>query len=205
MPWTQRYGRLVSTTQGVGVPVLSSLPRLPNSPLAKCGWKRHALDLYGLHLHSSLRCNQNARLDSVRTGAVVPHGRTHGTHSTRRDGKRRPTARRCGDSELPSGCCRMHGEFLRLLFLQVHRETEAHCSWNVIAKLPNGRVPFQARGVPSVTEEQDRPRSLQSGSVENQPQYPGFRQPQCTLLLALPFSSPSFFHTISLPPAFARA
>jgi len=49
-----------------------------------------------------------------------------------------------------------------------------HCSWNVIAKLPNGRVPFQARGVPSVTEEQDRPSSLHSGGVEDQPQYPGF-------------------------------
>ena len=27
-------------------------------------------------------------------------------------------------------------------------------------------------------------------------------QPQCTLLLTLPFSSSSSFHTISLPPAF---
>ena len=30
-------------------------------------------------------------------------------------------------------------------------------------------------------------------------------QPQCTLLLALPCSSPSFFHTISLSPAFFSA
>jgi hypothetical protein len=30
-------------------------------------------------------------------------------------------------------------------------------SWNVIVKLPNGRVPLQARGFPPVTEEQDRP------------------------------------------------
>jgi hypothetical protein len=29
--------------------VLSSLPRLHNSPLAKCGCKKHALDLYGDH------------------------------------------------------------------------------------------------------------------------------------------------------------
>ena len=52
------------------------------------------------HVHSSLRCNQGARLDGVRTRAVVPHGRTHGTDPTWRDGQRRPTARRCGDSEL---------------------------------------------------------------------------------------------------------
>ncbi len=73
---------------GVGVPVLSSLPRLPNSPLAKCGCKRHALDLYS---------------DHTSTCTAHSHGRKHGTHSTRRDGKRRPAARRCGDSELPSG------------------------------------------------------------------------------------------------------
>jgi hypothetical protein len=30
-------------------------------------------------------------------------------------------------------------------------------------------------------------------------------QPHCTLPLALPFCSPSFFHTISLPPAFTSA
>ena len=73
---------------GVGVPMLSSLPRLPNSPLAKCGCKRHALDLYS---------------DHTSTCTAHSHGRKHGTHSTRRDGKRRPAARRCGDSELPSG------------------------------------------------------------------------------------------------------
>jgi hypothetical protein len=147
-------------------------------------------------VHSALRCNQGARLHGVRTGAVVPHGRTHGTDPTWRDGQRGPTARRCGDSELSpqsgrsrslifdlsiahdrfgssshvqqNGCLshpqdldaplriaaqrkiaayqqqyadnqnisflpaivststRMHGEFLRLLFLQAHRETEAH-------------------------------------------------------------------------------
>jgi len=44
----------------------------------------HGKDLHGLsrrphlHMHSSLRWNQGARLDGVRIGAVVPHGRTHG-------------------------------------------------------------------------------------------------------------------------------
>ena len=38
--------------------------------------------------------------------SVLGRCRTHSTHSTRRDGKRRPTARRCGDSELPEGSSR---------------------------------------------------------------------------------------------------
>jgi hypothetical protein len=39
----------VSTTLGLEVPVLSSLPRRNNSPLAQCGCKKHGLDLYGDH------------------------------------------------------------------------------------------------------------------------------------------------------------
>ena len=134
-------------------------------------------------------------MDGRRGRAAVPHGRTHGPHAARRNGKRRPTARRRGAPQLftrPSGqpevfdlsithhrfgssshvqqngllshpqdldaplrldaqrkingyrqqyadnqnisflpaimstSTRMHGEFLRLLFLQAHRETEAH-------------------------------------------------------------------------------
>jgi hypothetical protein len=67
----------------------------------------------------------------------------------------------------------MHGEFLRLLFLQAHRETEAHCSWNVIATLPIGLVPFQARCILPVAEEQSRTRCHQSGGIEDQPQCRG--------------------------------
>ena len=57
-----------------------------------------------------------------------------------------------------STCTRMHGEILRLLLLTgpPGNRGALHCSWNVIAKLPNGRVPtFQARGFPPITEEQD--------------------------------------------------
>ena len=43
------WATFVSTTLCLGVPVLSSLPRLHNSPLAKCGCKKHALDVYGEH------------------------------------------------------------------------------------------------------------------------------------------------------------
>ena len=59
------------------------------------------------HLHSPLRCNQGARLESgVYPRPPVPHGRTHSPHAARRNGKRRPTARRPGDPQLrprPSG------------------------------------------------------------------------------------------------------
>jgi hypothetical protein len=78
-------------------------PRRNNSPLA---YVRLQKTLHGLsrrphsHMHSSLRCKQGARLDGGRAGAVVPHGRTHGPHAARRNGKRR-TARRRGDPQLP--------------------------------------------------------------------------------------------------------
>jgi hypothetical protein len=39
----------VSTTLGLGIPVLSSLPSLHNRPITKCGCKKHALDLYCHH------------------------------------------------------------------------------------------------------------------------------------------------------------
>jgi hypothetical protein len=39
----------VSTTLGLGIPVLSSLPSLHNRQITKCGCKKHALDLYCHH------------------------------------------------------------------------------------------------------------------------------------------------------------
>ena len=53
--------------------------------------------------------------------------------------------------------CRSHhflpnGEFLRLRFLQAHRKTEAH--FTAIATQPIRLVPFQARGILPVVEDQ---------------------------------------------------
>jgi hypothetical protein len=44
---------------------------------------------------------------------------------------------------------RMHGEFLRLLFLQAHRDHGAlPCHWTAFATKPIGqRVPVQTRGI----------------------------------------------------------
>ena len=84
---------------------------------------------------------------------------------------------------------RMHGDFLLLLFLQAQCE-----HWTAIAKPPIGqRVPVQAHGILPVTQEQSRPRGGKSGGVADQPQCRGVAKwpPQCTLLHALPFFSPS--------------
>ena len=104
---------------------------------------------------------------------------------------------------------RMHGEFLRLLFLQAHRETTAH---------------FLATGLPSQQNRSDNAFRFKRAAF-----YMGLKSkvglvsanalvlrinlniqgcsvvtPPCTIPLALPFS-PSFFHTISLFPAFTSA
>ena len=65
---------------------------------------------------------------------------------------------------------RMHGEFLRVLFLQVRRETDPdrvalHCHWNTIATQQLGHIPFSPRGLLLEPEEQSRTRGCQSRSV----------------------------------------
>jgi hypothetical protein len=94
----------VSTTLGLEVPILAALPRLHNSPLAKCGWKKFCMDFHGDHTSTCTthsgdfdRCNQVARLDGECARAVVPHGLTRRAHTARSHGNRRPTEWQCGD------------------------------------------------------------------------------------------------------------
>ncbi len=98
----------------------------------------------------------------------------------------------------------MHGEFLRLLFLQALKAHFTAAGMSSIATQPIGLVPFQARGILSVTQEQSRPRRLQSGGVEDQPQYRVLGHsgsPRARSLSRSPsHSPPSFFHTIFSPP-----
>jgi hypothetical protein len=68
---------------------------------------------------------------------------------------------------------RMHGEFLRLLFLQAHRETEAHFTAAGMPTQRNQSESFQERGILHGPEEQSRTCGCQRGSVEDQPQCPG--------------------------------
>jgi hypothetical protein len=76
----------VSTTLGLVVPSLSSLPRHHNNPLAKCGCKKHCMDFHGDHT-STCTAHSGATkahdwLASGRVGAIVPHGRTQSARST---------------------------------------------------------------------------------------------------------------------------
>jgi len=45
----QLWETFFTSAIGLDVPVLSSLPRHHNSPLAKCGCKNHAMDFHGDH------------------------------------------------------------------------------------------------------------------------------------------------------------
>jgi len=89
----------VSTTLGLEVPTLAALPRLHNSPLAKCGCKKFCMDFHGDHT-STCTAHSGATkahdwMVSVLGWGRCPHGRTHGTDSTWRDGQRGPTEQRC--------------------------------------------------------------------------------------------------------------
>ncbi len=100
----------------------------------------------------------------------------------------------------------MHGEFLRLLFLQAHRETEAH---------------FTAAGMSSQTNNSEALRFKRAAFYNGLKSKVGLAAAKAAALRinlnvqgcgivappmhALPFCSPSQFHTISLPPAFTSA
>ena len=81
-----------------------------------------------------------------------------------------------------------------------------HCHLRAIATQPIGLVPFQARGILPVAEEQRRTRGGQSGGDTDQPRCRGLwhsSRPSARSLSrsdTLPFFSPSLFHTISFPP-----
>jgi hypothetical protein len=59
---TNLWATFVSTTLGLEVPALFSLPLHHNNPLAKCCCKKHGMDFHYNHtnLHCPLRCNQVA-------------------------------------------------------------------------------------------------------------------------------------------------
>ena len=193
------WATYVFTTLGVGVPVLSSLPRLHNSPLAKCGCKKHPLDLYGDHTSTCTAHSGATKAHDWMVSVLGPLFRTAGHTVRTQHGVTASAGQRRGDVEIRSylrdqagsrslvfdlsiahdrfgssshvqqngllthpqdldgplrvaaqhkinayrqqyadnqnisflpaivsTSCRMHGEFLRLIFLQAHRETEAH-------------------------------------------------------------------------------
>ena len=92
--------------------------------------------------------------------------------------------------------------YVCVCILQAHRETEAH---------------FTAAGMSSQRNQPDSFRFKRAAFYQSLKSKVGLAAakaaalrinlnvPQCTLPLAPPFSSPSFFHTISLSPAFTSA
>jgi hypothetical protein len=68
----------VSTTLGLGVPVLSSLPRLHNHPFAKCGCKKHDLDLYCDHISTCTAHSGATKSHDWMVGALGQLFRTAG-------------------------------------------------------------------------------------------------------------------------------
>ena len=89
----------VSTTLGLEFPTLAALPRLHNSPLAKCGCKKFCMDLHGDHTST---CTAHSGATKAHDWMVSVLGRTRRAHTAWSHGKRRPTARRCGDTQLSS-------------------------------------------------------------------------------------------------------
>ena len=82
----------------------------------------------------------------------------------------------------------MHGEFLRLLFLQANGETEAH---------------FNATGMPSQRNQSDSFRSKRAAFCQSLKSKVGLVAAKAAALArfsshALPFFSPPSFHTLSL-------
>ena len=83
-----------------------------------------------------------------------------------------------------------------------------HCRWNAIATQSIGLVPFQARGILPVAEEQSRTRGSQSSGVEDQPQCRGMchsSRPSARSLSRSPSSPlPSFTQSPSPPRSLMR-
>jgi hypothetical protein len=102
----------------------------------------------------------------------------------------------------------MHDEFLRLLFLQAHRETEAHFT---ATGMPSHHNPDKFRFCRSAFYQgpKSKVRLAAAKTVELRINLNidgcGVVAPPSTLLNALLFFSPSSFHTISLSPAFTSA
>jgi hypothetical protein len=190
----------VCMTLGLEVPVLSSLPRRKNSPLAKCGCKKHCMDFDGDHTVTCTAHSSATKAHDWMVGVLGPLLRTAGHTVRTQHGVTASAGQRRGDVELRSylqdaagrrslvfddlsvthdrfgssshvqqngllshpqdldsplrltaqrkinsyrqqyadnqnisflpaivsTSTHMHGEFLRLLFLQAHHETEAH-------------------------------------------------------------------------------
>jgi hypothetical protein len=89
-----------TSTTGFEVPVLSSLPRHHNSPLAKCGCKKHAMDFHGDHTSTCTAHSGATKAHDWMVGALAPLFRTAGHTVRTQHGVTASAGQRRGDVEL---------------------------------------------------------------------------------------------------------
>ena len=82
--------------------MLSSLPRRNNSPLAKCGCKKHVLDLYGDHTSTCTAHSGATKAHDWMVGVLGPLFRTAGHAVRTQHGVTASAGQRRGDVELRS-------------------------------------------------------------------------------------------------------
>ena len=82
--------------------MLSSLPRRNNSPLAKCGCKKHALDLYGNHNSTCTAHSGATKAHDWMVGALGPLFRTAGHTVRTQHGATASAGHRRGEVEICS-------------------------------------------------------------------------------------------------------
>jgi hypothetical protein len=92
----------VSTTLGVEVPVLSSLTRHNNSPLAQCGCKKHCMDFDGDHTSTCTAHSGATKAHDWMVGVLGPLFRTAGHAVRTQHGVTASAGQRRGDVELRS-------------------------------------------------------------------------------------------------------
>ena len=92
----------VSTTLGVEVPVLSSLPCRNNSPLAQCGCKKHAMDFHGDHTSTCTAHSGATKAQDWMVSVLGPLFRTAGHTVRTQHGVTACAGQRRGDVEIRS-------------------------------------------------------------------------------------------------------
>ena len=97
---TNLWATFVSTTLGLEVPVLSSLPRYHNNPLAKCGCKKHCMDFHGNYAATCTAHSGATKAHDWMVGVLVTLFRTAGHTVRTQHGATASAGQRRGDVEI---------------------------------------------------------------------------------------------------------
>jgi hypothetical protein len=94
------WATFVSTTLGLEVPALSSLPRHHNNPLAKCGCKKHCIDFHGDQTATCTAHSGATKAQDWLVGVLRPLFRTAGHTGRTQQGVTASAGQRRGDVEI---------------------------------------------------------------------------------------------------------